>query len=84
MKLARTLTTAISEYLRVESTVLETGLTTEPDDYPGLEWHWHWHSLSLYPKCPQPDRVQLAICPHTDHAGALTVLHQNQVSSGGQ
>lgn len=62
----------VSEYLVLESTALEAGLPTEPDYYPGVAF-----ALSLYPKCPQPDRV-LAICSHTD-AGALAVLHQNQV-----
>lgn len=72
VKLGRRLTSALSEYLGLESTALETALTQEPGDYPGMAF-----ALNFYPRCPQPDRV-LGIHPHAD-AGAMTILHQNQV-----
>lgn len=72
-KLGRRLTGALSEYLGLEPTALQTALTTEgSDDFPGVTF-----ALNFYPPCPEPDRV-LGIFPHSD-GGAMTILHQNHV-----
>ncbi|CAM6091930.1 unnamed protein product [Calypogeia fissa] len=72
VKLAKTIASALSDYLGLESSALETALSNETHDFPGVAF-----ALNLYPKCPQPDRV-LGIYPHADF-GAMTVLYQNQV-----